>query len=120
MARVAATRLGGSSRMFSTDCLPAIKQLIADNRVQIFSKTTCSYCRGAKGIFSNLKVQANITELDQIENGKDMQIALSGFTGQKTVPQVFVAGKFLGGYSETDAALHDGSLEKALAAESKL
>ena len=39
---------------------------------------------------------------------------LSGITGQRTVPQVFIAEEFLGGASET-LALHDkGEIVKKL------
>lgn len=39
-----------------------------------------------------------------------MQSVLAGITGQRTVPQVFVAGEFLGGCDETTSLHRSGGL----------
>ena len=43
-------------------------------------------------------------ELDQIAKGAEIQGALSDISGQRTVPNMFVWGKHLGGNDVTQAA----------------
>lgn len=50
-----------------------------------------------------------------LENGAAVQEALMSKTGQKTVPNVFVSGKHVGGASDTESALKDGRLAQLLA-----
>lgn len=59
-------------------------------------------------IFSN-------SPLDQEAEGKEIQAALQEMTGQRTVPNVFVNGKHLGGCDDTMAAIASGSFQKMLA-----
>lgn len=50
-----------------------------------------------------------------MKDGADIQAALATMTGQRTVPNVFIKGKHLGGCDSTLAAIADGSLKKLLA-----
>ena len=50
-------------------------------------------------------------------NGAEIQEALLAKTGQKTVPNVFVANKHLGGASDTEAAFKDGRLMQLLSGD---
>ena len=52
-----------------------------------------------------------------LANGAEIQAALLAKTGQKTVPNVFIRGKHLGGASDTEAAFEDGSLHGLLAGD---
>jgi len=58
---------------------------------------------------------ATIVELDKIENGAAVQEGLLSLTGQRTVPNVFVNGKHLGGSSDTQEAARSGRLQELLA-----
>jgi glutaredoxin 3 len=49
-----------------------------------------------------------------MDEGADIQAALLSLTGQRTVPNVFVNGKHVGGNDDTHAALHDGTFMKLL------
>lgn len=51
----------------------------------------------AKDLFSKLSVPAKVIELDVIPGGADLQLGLQEVTGRRTVPQVFVGGKHIGG-----------------------
>ena len=51
----------------------------------------------AKGIFDRLETEYFALELDEIDEGPDVQDALADITGIRTVPQVFVGGKLIGG-----------------------
>ena len=60
------------------------------------------------------KVQVAIHELDQMQNGAEIQNELAVMTGQRSVPNVFVNKKHIGGNDDTQRALRNGSLEQML------
>ena len=70
---------------------------IFHQQVTVFSKTYCPHCSATKALFSDLKVPAKILELDVLPDGAAIQAALLELTGQRTVPNVFIHGKHLGG-----------------------
>merc|ERR1711972_277706 len=70
----------------------------------VFSKTTCPFCTKIKNLFKQLKVKIEVLELDQIVpegDGAAVQAALLEKTGQRTVPNVFINGKHVGGHDDT-------------------
>jgi glutaredoxin 3 len=52
--------------------------------------------------------------LDKLDNGSEIQSALLDITGQRTVPNVFIKGKHLGGNDVTQAAAKNGKLKEML------
>uniref|UniRef100_A0A4W3JRU3 Glutaredoxin-2, mitochondrial n=1 Tax=Callorhinchus milii TaxID=7868 RepID=A0A4W3JRU3_CALMI len=84
----------GSSAAFFYDT-------ITQNRVVIFSKTTCPYCDIVKCIFSELHVPFKVVELDKRNDGIQLQYILTEMTSLKTVPKVFINGACIGGGSDT-------------------
>jgi glutaredoxin 3 len=89
-----------------------VKQLIAQHKAIIFSKTTCPYCDKAKRAFSACNVAPFILELDQRADGGAWQDALERITGARSVPRVFVGGTFIGGGDDTAAKAASGELKK--------
>lgn len=61
-----------------------------------------------------MNIDAKVYELDNMDNGTDIQSALLDISGQRTVPNVFVKGKHLGGNDDTQAAARSGKLEEML------
>jgi glutaredoxin 3 len=61
-----------------------------------------------------MKVDATIYELNQMDDGADIQAALLEVSGQRTVPNVFVKGEHLGGNDDTQAAARSGKLSEML------
>ena len=55
-----------------------------------------------------------IMELDEREDGPEIQDYLLEITGGRTVPRVFIDGKFIGGGDETDSLARSGKLEVML------
>lgn len=97
-----------------SDALDFVKKTVAENRLVIFSKSYCPYCRRAKSIFEAMKEKPFVIELDERDDGDDIQQALSKFIGRRTVPQVFINGEHLGGSDDTVAAEQSGKLKKLL------
>jgi glutaredoxin 3 len=88
-------------------------------QIVIFSKSYCPYCFKTKQLFLGpigKDFSVKILELDKLEDGHKIQVELLVLTGQKTVPNVFVKRKHLGGNDDTHAALATGKLQAMLSA----
>ncbi|KAF6156183.1 hypothetical protein GIB67_008000 [Kingdonia uniflora] len=72
------------------------------------------YSMRAKRIFNELSEEPYVVELDLRDDGSQIQNVLLDLVGQRTVPQVFINGKHIGGSDDTKAALLDGQLQKLL------
>ncbi|KAJ3232377.1 hypothetical protein HDU81_003015 [Chytriomyces hyalinus] len=70
---------------------------IASSKVVVFSKTYCPYCSKAKALLDSLGAQYEAIELDKRADGSQIQAYLAEKTGQRTVPNVFISGKQIGG-----------------------
>ncbi|TFK21281.1 glutaredoxin [Coprinopsis marcescibilis] len=92
---------------------------ITKNQVVIFSKSYCPYCKRTKALFaaSFPELEPEILELDERDDGGPIQQYLAEKTGQRTVPNVFVATKHIGGNDDTHSAFKAGKLAKLLEAK---
>jgi glutaredoxin 3 len=79
--------------------------------VEIYTKQQCPYCVRAKALLQRKGV--SYQEID-VEGNDELRIWLSETSGQKTVPQIFVDGRPLGGYSDIDALDRQGKLDPIL------
>ena len=82
-------------------------------KIEVYSTTYCPYCVRAKAL-----LDAKDLDYQEIDvTGKDEErIALverSG--GRKTVPQIFINDKAIGGYDDLRALEDSGELDKLLA-----
>lgn len=68
-----------------------VKELINTDTVVIFSKTYCPYCKVAKEVFNNMKKTFTTIELDQRDDGDEIQGILGEITGAKTVLNIKTA-----------------------------
>jgi len=81
------------------------QSIIDGNPVVVFSKSYCPYCRATKTLL-NEKLGSDkyfLMELDQVEDGAALQDALEDITGQRSVPNVFIGKKHIGGNSDLQA-----------------
>lgn len=69
----------------------------------MFSKSYCPYCRATKRLLDGEGAKYFALELDQVDDGAAIQDALQALTGQRTVPNIFIARKHIGGNSELQA-----------------
>jgi glutaredoxin 3 len=81
--------------------------------VTIYTTPWCSFCRQAKRLLGEKK--AAFTEID-VEGRPDLRSFLVSASGQRTVPQVFINGESVGGYSEVAALERRGVLDRLLGA----
>ncbi len=77
-------------------------------KITIYTTPSCPYCLAAKALLK----QKNITfrEIDVSE--EDEFDALVKKTGWKTVPQIFVGDKMIGGFQEMSDLDRQGKLDK--------
>lgn len=91
-----------------------VQNAVYSNKITIFSKSYCPYCRRVKQIFSELNEKPFVVELDLRDDAREIQSVLLDLVGRHTVPQVFVNGQHVGGSDDTMVALNDGRLHKLL------
>ena len=106
--------LSRTVRYMSAEPVDFVKSEIGANDVVVFSKTFCPFCKTTKSLLEDLKIDAKIIELDEVDNGAAIQDALKEISGQRTVPNVFVKGEHLGGNDDTQSAAREGTLQKML------
>ncbi|KAF8097790.1 hypothetical protein N665_0281s0052 [Sinapis alba] len=105
-----------SSSSFGSRMEESVKKTVTDNTVVVYSKTWCPYCSEVKTLFKRLGVQPLVIELDALgPQGPQLQKVLERLTGQRTVPNVFVGGKHIGGCTDTVKLNRKGELELMLA-----
>jgi glutaredoxin 3 len=86
---------------------------VAAPRVIVYSQPFCGYCTAAKRLLQGKG--AEFTELDvMVEAGRRTEmIERSG--GRRTVPQIFIDGRHIGGYDDLSALDRSGELDRLLA-----
>uniref|UniRef100_A0A0N4Z9S2 Glutaredoxin domain-containing protein n=1 Tax=Parastrongyloides trichosuri TaxID=131310 RepID=A0A0N4Z9S2_PARTI len=91
---------------------------ISNNKIFAISKSYCPYCVKAKKALESFNLKPGSIKWIEIENDSrmnDIQDYMGQLTGSRSVPKVFIGGKFIGGGDDTVKAKNDGSLEKMLA-----
>jgi len=96
--------------LLQSDEYKYIQQKIKENPVMVFSKTTCSYCKMAKGVLDEVGVNYTLEEIDLRTDTDKLQDIFAKITDARTVPRVFVGGKCIGGGSETWSVHNQGRL----------
>ncbi|XP_034673579.1 glutaredoxin [Vitis riparia] len=100
----------GKSKEEVEMALAKAKEIVSSTPVVVFSKTYCGYCKRVKQLLSQLKATHKTIELDQESDGAEIQSALREWTGQSTVPNVFIAGKHMGGCDSVMEKHQEGKL----------
>lgn len=98
----------------SSDFSKFVREAIASDKVVVFSKSYCPYSIRAKSLLTRVGVKAKVYELDQLENGLEIQAALTDISGLRTVPQVFIGQRLVGGSDATTAEYENGELKRKL------
>ncbi|KAL6043319.1 Glutaredoxin [Balamuthia mandrillaris] len=94
--------------------LEVVQDKINSHDVMFFSKSYCPFCRKAKSLLNSENIQYEVLELDLHPRGTEFQNALLELTGQKTVPNIFIKGKHLGGSDKLYEAHSRGELRAML------
>ncbi|XP_071950457.1 uncharacterized protein [Antedon mediterranea] len=89
-----------------------LTSMIKANRIMVFSKSTCPFCLMAKSALNDAGANnMTVLEIESRPDAGDIQTFLGEFTGSTTVPAVFIAGKYIGGGSDTQRLYESGKLK---------
>ncbi|XAR57945.1 Thioredoxin-disulfide reductase [Bertholletia excelsa] len=105
---------GPTQTLASSSASAFVQNVIYSNKVAIFSKSYCPYSMRAKRIMGEMQEKPFVVELDLRDDGYKIQDVLLDLVGRRTVPQVFVNGKHVGGSDDLQIAVQNGQLQKLL------
>merc|ERR1712039_422463 len=91
-----------------------VQNLINNNKVMVFSKSYCPFATGTKQLLQDKGVAFQTCELDVEANGAQLHDALKEISKQRTVPNVYINGKHMGGNDDMHTKLANGKLKQAL------
>lgn len=80
--------------------------------VLVYLTEWCPFCQRAKALLTKKKV--NFTEVD-VDDRPELRSWLVSASGQRTVPQVFINGQPVGGYTDLEKIDRQGKLDALLA-----
>uniref|UniRef100_A0A1B0FFZ8 Glutaredoxin-2, mitochondrial n=1 Tax=Glossina morsitans morsitans TaxID=37546 RepID=A0A1B0FFZ8_GLOMM len=89
-----------------------VKSAVQNHKVVIFSKSYCPFCTMAKEQFRKLDIAMHVIELDQRDDGDEIQSVLGEITGSRMVPRCFINGNFIGGGTDVKKMYDQGTLQK--------
>ena len=81
-------------------------------KVVIYNGPMCNFCSAAKHLLNKKKI--NYEEIDIGYDDKKREEMLKKSNGAKTIPQIFVEDKHIGGYVELKALESKGELDTLL------
>lgn len=85
-------------------------------RVEMYRTRYCPYCTMAARVLDQRGVV--FTEID-VSGDVERRRWLAQVTGRRTVPQIFIDGRSIGGYEELAALARRGDLDRLLGAEAE-
>ena len=89
---------------------------MAEPRILVYSTPFCGYCAAAKRLLAAKGTE--YTEIDVMMDPARRQEMLAKSNGRRTVPQIFIDGRHIGGFDELNALDKAGELDPLLAATS--
>jgi len=92
-----------------------IQKEVASHQVLVYSKPSCGYCTRAKSLLAEedikyYHIDLNVVEKEEPKKFQSYVNGLVATTKTTTVPQIFICGQFIGGYSELKALNDMGRL----------
>jgi cysteine synthase A len=100
-----------------------VAQVLGDREqpLVLFALEWCEFCWSLRKLFAKCGIPYRSVDLDstayqQDDRGGQIRAVLAARTGSRTIPQVFVAGEYIGGATETLGMYKDGRLQCLLAA----
>jgi glutaredoxin 3 len=82
--------------------------------VEIYSSPFCGFCHAAKRLLSDKGV--SFTEINVISQPEMRREMTQRAGGRRTVPQIFIGGRHVGGYDDLSELERAGKLDTLLAA----
>ena len=80
--------------------------------IVMYSTAFCGYCQRARGLLERKGVSIHEIKVDEDANERATMLKRSG--GRRTVPQIFIGERHVGGYDDLAALDRTGELDKLL------
>uniref|UniRef100_A0AC35UCN6 Glutaredoxin domain-containing protein n=1 Tax=Rhabditophanes sp. KR3021 TaxID=114890 RepID=A0AC35UCN6_9BILA len=101
-----------------------IKSEIKRDPVVIYSTTKCGYCIKAKSVLEEQEIpytehDLTVYRATKPDTFRDYVATLTDMTKQRTVPQIFICGRFIGGFDDLNALNQRNALLPLIAQCSK-
>jgi glutaredoxin 3 len=81
-------------------------------RVQIYTTTYCAFCTRAKSLLKRKGIEFEEIDVTNDHELREKLVAMAG--GRRTVPEIFIDGRIIGGYKELKVLDDAGELDKLL------
>ena len=82
-------------------------------KVEVYTTTYCPFCTRAKSLLKSKGVAFDEIDVTDDDELRAKMIEMSG--GRRTVPEIFINGKIVGGFDELKALNDSGKLDGLLA-----
>lgn len=66
-------------------------------KVEIYTKSNCSYCEMAKQYFDSQNIEYTLHDVENVETFKEL---LNRNPSARTMPQIFINDQLIGGYTD--------------------
>lgn len=86
---------------------------MSQTSILIYTTAACPYCVAAKNLFKARSLAYTETRVDTDPSAREAMLARS--EGRRTVPQIFIGERHVGGFQDLAAADRDGRLTQWLA-----
>jgi glutaredoxin 3 len=81
--------------------------------IVMYSTAWCGYCQRARNLFERKGLAYREIKVDEDMRERETMLQKSG--GRRTVPQIFIGDRHVGGYEELVELDRDGALDRLLA-----
>jgi glutaredoxin 3 len=81
--------------------------------IVMYSTAWCGYCQRARNLLERKGVTFREIKIDEDSQQREVMLQKSG--GRRTVPQIFIGERHVGGYDDLAALDRAGELDKLLA-----
>ena len=83
-------------------------------KVEVYTTTFCPFCTRAKSLLTRKGVAFDEIDVTDDDALRTKMVEMAG--GRRTVPEIFINGKIIGGFDELKALDVEGKLDELLAA----
>lgn len=83
-------------------------------RVRMYSTRVCPYCIRAEQLLAKKGVAADQIEKIRVDDFPEQRVEMMRITGQRSVPQIFIGDRHVGGFDDLAELEADGELDGLL------
>lgn len=88
--------------------------MMAFPKITIYSKQTCPFCDKAKNLLQTKGVDISSVEEIRVDLNPDALQEMMQKTNRRTVPQIWIGERWVGGFDDLSALDQSGELNKLL------